>query len=131
MGILHIGKFLDEKDFEGLRTRVSRLRNEPALLSWLLSDEPEGHGVTIEDLRKEYRIIKSIDPNHPVFVNTTAPDRCTLYAGCADVIGTNPYPIGNPWGERARIQASATCQIPRTGRMQLSPRRRPTDRVCG
>ena len=94
MVALHICNYLRGKnDYEGLRARVSRLKDEPALLAWYLADEPEGYGDTPEILRKAYRIIKEVDPNHPVYICTNAPGMIRHYEGCADIVGTDPYPI--------------------------------------
>ena len=38
--------------------------------AWYLADEPEGYGDTPEVLRQAYRIIRSIDPEHPLVVLT-------------------------------------------------------------
>ena len=94
MAILHVCNYLRGKDdIEGLRARVSRLKNEPGLLAWYLADEPEGHGDTPELLRQAYRAIKAIDPHHPVYICTNAPGNLIRYRGCADIIGADPYPI--------------------------------------
>lgn len=92
--ILHLCNYLRGKnDFEGLRARVSRLRNEPGLLAWYLADEPEAYGDTPEILGKAYRMIKEIDPDHPVYIVTNSPGMVRQYKDCADIIGTDPYPI--------------------------------------
>ena len=94
MVVLHVCNYLRGKnDIEGLRARVSRLKNEPGLLAWYLADEPEGCGDTPELLRKAYLAIKEIDPNHPVCICTNVPGMLQKYRGCADVIGADPYPI--------------------------------------
>ena len=94
MAVLHVCNYLRGKnDIDGLRARVSRLKNEPGLLAWYLADEPEGSGDTPEVLRKAYRAIKEIDPNHPVHICTNAPGMLRRYKGCADVIGADPYPV--------------------------------------
>jgi hypothetical protein len=94
MAILHVCNYLRGKDdIEGLRARVSRLKNEPGLLAWYLADEPEGHGDTPELLRSAYRAIREIDPRHPVYICTNAPGMLSRYKGCADIIGADPYPI--------------------------------------
>ena len=94
MAVLHVCSYLRGKnDIAGLRARVSRLKNEPDLLAWYLADEPEAYGDTPELLRKAYRAIKEIDSCHPVYICTNAPGMLRQYRGCADVIGTDPYPI--------------------------------------
>ncbi|MBN1435906.1 MAG: hypothetical protein JW936_02420 [Sedimentisphaerales bacterium] len=94
MGILHICNYLrGNNDFEGIRTRVSQLKNEPGLFAWYLADEPEAYGDTPEILRRAYNIIKSIDPCHPVYVATNRPPMLRSYNGCADIIATDPYPV--------------------------------------
>jgi hypothetical protein len=87
----------DEADYDGLRDRVISLRDEPALLAWNIADEPTLEGDYPERIRRGYQLIKEVDPNHPVYIVTTRPEDCSRLAGMADVIGMDPYPVGNPW----------------------------------
>ncbi|MCM8786166.1 MAG: hypothetical protein NC827_04650 [Candidatus Omnitrophica bacterium] len=54
---------------------VSELKDHPALLFWWLPDEPDNYGrgklpkYTPEEIKELYEMIKSIDKEHPVFVN--------------------------------------------------------------
>ncbi|MBQ7033881.1 MAG: S-layer homology domain-containing protein [Clostridia bacterium] len=50
---------------------VNELKDDPRIFAWAVMDEPLGAGVTPEKkkmLEESYRIIRDIDPNHPVYL---------------------------------------------------------------
>ena len=48
--------------------QVEFVRNHPALLGYYLMDEPEGHDMTAAMVQARYAQVKSLDPNHPIYV---------------------------------------------------------------
>jgi Carbohydrate family 9 binding domain-like len=116
----HICNYLRGKsDFDAIRAVVSLRKTEPALFAWYLADEPEGYGDTPDVLREAYKIIKSIDPHHPVVVLTNAPGMLHRYEGCADIIIADPYPVpAHPltmvaeWTDTCVAAAKAHSQAP-------------------
>ncbi len=95
---------------------MSLRKNEPALFAWYTADEPEGYGDTPQVLREAYRIIKEIDPDHPVVILTNAPGMLPHYKGCADVIMADPYPIpGHSLGLVAQWTDAAVAAAKQNG----------------
>ena len=87
-----------------LRRVIDRFRNHPGLLLWKNVDEPQWGGTPVEPMVRAYRVIKELDPHHPVGL-THAP-RGTLeqlrpYAAAADVLLLDIYPIGYPPGKHS------------------------------
>jgi len=76
-----------------LEAEIIAFRDHPALLAWYISDEPVGHGVAAEDLVETYRLIKNLDPYHPVSIVFMAPHRAKEYRHTMDVVMADPYPI--------------------------------------
>jgi len=78
-----------------LRAEIEAFRDHPALLAWYLSDEPEGQGVSVDTLERSYRIIRELDPYHPITIVFMAPHRAVDYRNAMDIVMTDPYPIPN------------------------------------
>ncbi len=94
LGLPDLANYLrGKKDFEGIKAVVSRWKDHPATFAWYLADEPEAYGDTPEILAEAYQAIKAIDDKHPVLVLTNNPSMAPSYAGCADVVMADPYPI--------------------------------------
>lgn len=87
-----------------LRRVVNRFKNHPGLLLWKNVDEPQWGGTPVEPMVRAYKIIKELDPYHPVGL-THAP-RGTLeqlrpYAAAADILLLDIYPVGYPPGRHS------------------------------
>ncbi len=107
--------------------RVQKVMNHPALLCWYTADEPICHGRAIEDLRRQNRMIKLVDPHHPTVIATCpGGEHCGGYRKCCqgvDILATDHYPLfgGEPahaWrrtalkGEHAAQGLQALWAIP-------------------
>lgn len=84
-----------------LRTVINRFKNHPGLGVWKNVDEPEWAKTPVADMERAYRIIKELDPNHPVC--TTQAPRGTVeslrpYNVATDMLAMDIYPIGYPPG---------------------------------
>ncbi|MBM79580.1 MAG: hypothetical protein CMJ78_03175 [Planctomycetaceae bacterium] len=92
----------DLGDVETARKLVEAVKNEPALWLWYLSDEPgrrpEPKKVAA-NLNKVYRMIKQVDPNHPVVICGTRAEFFSVNnADNADILWPNTYPVPDgPW----------------------------------
>lgn len=84
--------------------RVAGLMRHPALLAWYLYDEPdlEHQYVSPMWLERYYRLIKSLDPFHPVVVTCARDDAVPRYRDALDVHWTQVY--GNTAFVSSRIE---------------------------
>ena len=84
----------EEKQKELLVQEIRTFMNHPALLSWYISDEPNGNKIEPEKLEKIYKLVKSLDPWHPVSIVFMAPFRSALrYSDATDIVMADPYPV--------------------------------------
>ena len=78
---------------------VDRCKSHPALLAWYTCDEFSARFA--DRLEERYRLMKRLDPEHPVFVLAFS-DAIRHFLGALDVGGTDPYPVCSPWGSHAK-----------------------------
>lgn len=78
---------------QALRREITQFRNHPALLSWYIADEPDGQGIEPARLAEPYRIIKELDPYHPVSIVIISSHPARRFADSYDIIMADPYPI--------------------------------------
>ena len=69
---------------------VNRCKDHPALLAWYTCDEFSP--MYAAKLEERYQLVKSLDPEHPVFVLAFA-DSTRAFIRAYDVTGTDPYPV--------------------------------------
>ena len=89
-------------DVDTARTLVEAVKDEPALWLWYLSDEPgrrDDPEKVCANLNRIYRMIKQVDPNHPVVIcGTRAEFFHVNNADNADILWPNTYPVPDgPW----------------------------------
>ena len=86
---------------ELLRKILARFKDHPALACWKGVDEPQWGKHPIEPMVAAYKLIKELDPDHPVWVNQ-APrgeiEDLRPYNVTLDITGADIYPIGYPPG---------------------------------
>jgi hypothetical protein len=90
-----------ERQREMVRAAAERFKDHPALLMWGLGNEMETGGAPDNpalwrEVERLARLIKSIDPNHPVMtvVAEISPEKIAAikkYAPSVDVLGVNSY----------------------------------------
>ncbi len=84
-----------------LRKVIEHYRYHPAIGGYKTVDEPAWGKVKVEMMERPFRIIRELDPHHPVFV-LHAPEHASLplepYAAVCDVTGADIYPIAYPPG---------------------------------
>ncbi len=85
----------DEKKRKLLIREINTFKDHPALLSWYIADEPVGQGKPPGPLMETYKLIKKVDPYHPVTVVFMTPSQAWRYAGTMDIVMADPYPIPN------------------------------------
>ncbi len=95
--------FLDEADRLGVgvitefgadpAAVIERYRDHPAVLAWNPGDEPDGQGITPEEMTARAHRFKDLDPMHPTYMTACVPSAYARYAGVADILAPDPYPI--------------------------------------
>ena len=97
-----------------VRNVVQQFRGHPAILGWYLNDELP---LTLQArLEERYRLVASLDPDHPTWAVLYQVDELADYLGTADVLGTDPYPVPSKpvtlaadWTKKTRA-ASGGCR---------------------
>ena len=89
-----------------LRQVVTMFKDHPATLAWKGIDEPAWGKQPVPPMLRAYKLIKELDPMHPVIV-THAP-RNTLrelraYNPTCDVTGLDIYPVSVPMGKHGHF----------------------------
>jgi len=86
---------------ELLRKILARFKDHPAMACWKGIDEPQWRKHPIEPMVNAYKLIKELDPDHPIWVNH-APrgeiEDLKPYNVTLDITGADIYPIGYPPG---------------------------------
>ncbi|MCK5805815.1 MAG: hypothetical protein KAI66_23490, partial [Lentisphaeria bacterium] len=72
---------------------VERLKNHPGLIGWDLIDEPDGHRMPPEEVRRAADLVRQHDPNHVIWVNLCFIDKFEEYAGPSDLASYDTYPV--------------------------------------
>lgn len=102
-GLLGVGFDFAEKKEEKkkiISEWMPKYRNNPAILSWLILDEPENKGIfSLKGLSQGVKFLKEIDPYHPILSNHNTVDGAYSYAKIgADILSVDPYPGFDPKG---------------------------------
>jgi hypothetical protein len=82
-----------QEKLELLRKEVEMFRNHPALLAWYIADEPDARNFPADSLLETYKLIKEIDPYHPVSILLSSPRKSGAFRNMTDIVMTNPYPV--------------------------------------
>jgi hypothetical protein len=82
-----------EKDINAITHKVNTFGNHPAIISWYMNDElgPDH----LEELKARYQKVRELDKNHPVWSVHWNTDWLMAEAHTTDIVGVDPYPIGN------------------------------------
>ena len=84
-------------EFDVLAKTVAAYKNHPAMLFWEHGDEPLVNNVTFEQCEPGYRLMKKLDPHHPVLL-VQFPDwkreaELTRFGTICDAYAFDKYPI--------------------------------------
>jgi hypothetical protein len=99
-------------DYHQLKEVVSKFAAHPALLFWEMDDEPVFNEVSFSQVAVGCKIVRSIDPYHPILCNQwmSALDQAEemiRWARLADVYGFSMYPVPLwRWGKRMSLVES-------------------------
>jgi hypothetical protein len=101
IGLRYAGSVQDDKpeNEAALRRVVETFRDHPGMGAYYGIDEPEWGKHPPEPMERAYRIIKQLDPDHPVWI-CQAPrgtvESLKRYDACGDATGGDIYPISYP-----------------------------------
>lgn len=74
---------------------IEKYKNHPALLGWAVLDEPSAYFKfwELEALMEDsYKLIRSLDPVHPVYAVEATTEFLPLIADYVDILASDPYP---------------------------------------
>ncbi len=83
----------DEAYLKDLEEKVSAYKNHPAVLCWMLADEPEYNKLDITVIHRAYQKVHEIDPVHPTYLVITDPRGHETFGRCCDVLAVDTYPV--------------------------------------
>jgi hypothetical protein len=72
---------------------VNRFKTHPAVLAWMIMDEPFSNGKTLEELADAYGLIRSLDKAHPTYLVEALPPYYGTTAKVTDILVTDVYTI--------------------------------------
>ena len=80
-----------------IKTEVQRVRKYKSIVSWYISDEPDGNNVPHSEFAAAAALIRELDarPIAVVLDDATNHTRALPYALAVDVLMADPYPIGH------------------------------------
>ncbi|MBR4654316.1 MAG: hypothetical protein IKO72_13230 [Kiritimatiellae bacterium] len=95
-----------ELDARYIRANVRRFRMHPSIMAWYLADEVPEHFEPILAARRA--AVHEMDPDHPTWIVLDKPRDVRPLVRGFDVIGMDPYPVGNHGGpDRTEIGIAA------------------------
>ena len=85
---------------------LQAFKDHPALLAWYIADELDVGKVA--SLKERNLQMRAEDPDHPTYIVMENPRRPADFVEGYDIIGMDPYPIGNSKGDRGLLAIAST-----------------------
>jgi hypothetical protein len=79
--------------FEEVQATIKKYKDHPAVLCWMLYDEPGYNRADLLDIYELYKIAYKTDPNHPSYLVITNPNVYKTFGYCCDVLAVDTYPV--------------------------------------
>jgi len=76
-----------------LRETIEQYKHHPAVLCWMLADEPGYNQMDLLNIHKAYELVHEVDPIHPSYLVITDPRVYRTFGRCCDVLAIDTYPI--------------------------------------
>ncbi|MBO9606240.1 MAG: carbohydrate binding domain-containing protein [Paenibacillaceae bacterium] len=89
---LYVDGYVKE-NFTYTEQAVEAYRDHPAVLGWYVIDEPNERGIDPQELTDAYKLIRSIDPAHPVFIMESRAEHYADTGKVVDALGIDVYPL--------------------------------------
>ena len=74
---------------------LNHYKEHPAVLSWMLYDEPGYNRADILKIYELYNTAYEIDPRHPSYLVITDPKVYKTFGRCCDILSVDTYPVAN------------------------------------
>ncbi|MFC3773717.1 carbohydrate binding domain-containing protein [Paenibacillus sp. GCM10012303] len=81
-----------KENFALTEQMVARFKNHPALLGWMIMDEPTGNGIPQSEILEAYKRIRSIDSDHPTYMVESETYAYRPTGQATDILVTDVYP---------------------------------------
>ena len=81
--------------FSAVRDTITKYKNHPAILCWMLYDEPAYNKADLLDIYKLYNTAYQADSVHPSYLVVTTPTAYTTFGRCCDILSVDTYPIAS------------------------------------
>ncbi|TNJ64353.1 hypothetical protein FE784_20505 [Paenibacillus hemerocallicola] len=81
-----------KENFALTEQMVARFKSHPALLGWMIMDEPTYNGIPQSEILEAYKRIHSIDPDHPTYMVESEPYAYRSTGQATDILVTDVYP---------------------------------------
>lgn len=78
--------YRDKKRIRKLRKTILAEQDNPALLSWNISYDPQGQDINPDHLLNAYEMIKELDPYHPVSISFVSANDIDKYRPVMDMV---------------------------------------------
>ncbi|GAA3401152.1 carbohydrate binding domain-containing protein [Paenibacillus hodogayensis] len=94
--------YLDMKvkeNFELTRQVVTKFKSHPAVLAYMIMDEPSGNGIPQSELLDAYKLIRSIDPVHPTYMVEVDSHYYRSTGQATDILVTDVYPYNQDYNQ--------------------------------
>jgi hypothetical protein len=82
-----------KENFDLTRSIVTRFKDHPAVLGYMIMDEPVANDIAQQDLLDAYKLIRSIDPNHPTYMVEAFDFAYRSVGQATDILVTDVYPF--------------------------------------
>ncbi len=80
-----------KKYLEEITQQVKMLKNHPAVFAWYFLDEPSWKRIPISKIEDMNRMIRSIDPKHPIYTVLSTPKSWHPFLPLFDIVAVDPY----------------------------------------
>ncbi|MFD0712759.1 carbohydrate binding domain-containing protein [Paenibacillus sp. GCM10027626] len=83
---------LVKENMERNKQIITKFKNHPAVLGYMIMDEPKLNGIMQSELLDAYRMIRSLDPVHPTYMVESELEAYRSTGQATDILVTDVYP---------------------------------------
>ncbi|MCU6710829.1 carbohydrate binding domain-containing protein [Paenibacillus sp. J5C_2022] len=82
-----------KENFELTANIVTRFKDHPAVLGYMIMDEPAYNGIPPQELLDAYKLVRSLDPDHITYIVEANTEAYLETGQATDVLVTDVYPL--------------------------------------